>query len=59
MIKIGIVVKDGKVYDEFAVENHTLSENALAVRHLEKFKLDLLDREFDSDFEVQEVDDGK
>jgi len=54
MIEIIIKVQGNKVADSFTNEKTTLIENSLALRRLEEIKLNLLDLEYESDFETHE-----
>jgi hypothetical protein len=54
MIKIGIKVKNGKVFDESEIKDSTLGENALAIRRLEEIKLRLLDVDYKEELLIEE-----
>ena len=54
MIKIQIIAEGEKVADSFSKKNTTLIENAVVIRRLEEIKQELLDIEYDSEFESQE-----
>ena len=54
MIKIQILAEGEKVADSFSKKDTTLIENAVVIRRLEEIKHELLDIEYDSEFESQE-----
>ena len=54
MIKIQILAEGEKVADSFTKKNTTLIENAIVIRRLEEIKQQLLEIEYDSEFEAQE-----
>lgn len=54
MIKLGIKTDGKKVYDSYEEDKPTIKEVALILYRLEQFKLDLLSKEFESEFEVSE-----
>ncbi len=54
MIKIQILAEGERVADSFTKNNTTLIENAVVIRRLEEIKQELLDIEYNSEFEAQE-----
>ena len=59
MIKIQILAEGEKVADSFSKKNTTLIENAVVIRRLEEIKQELLDIEYDSEFESFEGSEWK
>ena len=54
MIEIQIKTDGKKVLDKFNNKNCTLGETALVLLRLEQIKIKLLEKEFESEFEVSE-----
>jgi len=57
MIKITIGTDGKKVYDEVCDENCTLKEVSLVLLKLKKIEQELIDMEFESDWEISEGDE--
>ncbi len=53
MIEIIIKIDGEKILDRLNNKNCTLEETALVLYRLEQIKKDLLEKEFESDFEVR------
>lgn len=56
MIKVMVATDGKKIHDSFDIEKPTLSECALIVYRLEQIIADLLDKEFETEFEVSSGD---
>ncbi len=56
MIKISLGTDGKRVFDEMDIDKPTLKECSLIVFRLEQIKLELLARDFKSEFEVREGD---
>ena len=54
MIKIEIACDGKEVYDKFEEDKPTLKEVALVLLRLKQIEQSLIDKEFESDFEVSE-----
>jgi len=53
MIKLIIITKDGKITTQYQDEDIVLNDVALMIRELEKIKKELLELEFEKDFELK------
>ena len=56
MIKIGIAIQDGKIYDEMDKKDTNLEEVSVVVFRLEQIKQELLSIKFKSEFEASSND---
>lgn len=54
MIEIKIRTDGKRIFDAYDEDNPTLKETALIIYRLEQMKLELLSKEFESEFEVSE-----
>lgn len=54
MIEINIKIKGKRIYDSYNEESPTLNEVALVMYRLEEYKMQLLSKEFKSEFEISE-----
>lgn len=54
MIKIQILAIGDKIEDSFSTKDTTLIENSFVIRRLEEIKQQLLDIDYESEFEVKE-----
>lgn len=56
MIKIAVATDGKKISDSIDIKKPTLNECALVCYRLDQIKQDLLNREFESEFEVRDGD---
>ena len=53
MIKINLLAKDGKIATDYKDKYVTLNDVSLIIYELERIKQELLEKDFDVDFEVK------
>ena len=54
MIKLQIVSNKDKVYTDYDEKDITLTECSLMIRELQKIKLNLIDKDFQSDLLIEQ-----
>lgn len=54
MIEIKIKCNDDLIFDNIKLKNTTLVENSIVIRKLEEIKQELLDIEYQKEFELKE-----
>ena len=59
VIEIKIKAIGNKIFDSFEYNKSNLNENAIILRRLEEIKLKLLNMEYLSDFEIDDISEGE